>query len=80
MEDKAMVRVVHNEEEEEEEEKKKKKKKMMKKKKKKKKKGGVTPEGWDVWVGNHDSFQMKASISNKDNCISRLCNDWGRAA
>jgi len=55
-------------------------KKMKKKKKKKKKKGGVTPEGWDVWVGNHDSFQMKASISNKDNCISRLCNDWGRAA
>ena len=41
---------------------------------------GVTPEGWDVWVGNHDCFQMKAAISNKDNCISRLCNDWSRAA
>ena len=45
-----------------------------------KKKGGVTPEGWDVWVGNHDRLQMKASISDEDNCISRLCNDWGRAA
>ena len=45
-----------------------------------KKKGGVTPEGWDVWVGNHDRLQMKASISDEDNCISRLCNDWSRAA
>ncbi len=42
--------------------------------------GGGTPEGWDVWVGNHDSFQMKAAISHKDNCISRCCDDWGRAA
>ncbi len=41
---------------------------------------GVTPEGWDVWVGYHDSFQMEAAISNKDNCICRLCNDWSRAA
>lgn len=39
----------------------------------------VVPEGRDVWIGNHDGFQVETAISNKDNCISRLHYNWGGA-